>query len=896
MEKVKECLWRRIAVFAFIFYLLLGFGPETWAGGLNYWAADGVPIVTATGDQDGPVTTSDGGSGAIMVWSDQRSGSGSYAVYAQRIDSNGNPLWASNGVAIYTGATVGSASPRLATDEVGGAIIIWADTRGGNNSLYAQRVNGSGQLLWNPSGVLITNSIYVTDDSGQYRLISDGSGGAIICWQDGRDFATSERNIYAQRIDTNGNIQWAANGVAIVTAARQQRNPRMDDDGAGGAIIAWQDYRNAEFYRAYIQRISNSGVVQWAANGINLTPSSHSQGIPLPTSDNKGGVYIFWRDLRGGLYKIYAQHVDNNGNQLWAGGGVSVSGTVGNSSTYTVYNDIFGEPYVAWRDISSAGSSYSTTGLFAQKINDAGTGLWGATGIHVSTAPINPSSSSYNLSMGENNGGGVIVTWDDFRNGNWDIYAQEVDAAGNMLWNANGMALCTAPNDQQEPSIRAFNNGIIVGWSDARNSGVSGYDIYAQRVASGERYFSHFDATEGAWWTGIALANTNSSLANVTLTAYNQSGALIGNSNITVPANGQNSFQAKDQLGVSGTGWIQIVPDKQINGLEIFGNIASGSLAGLGLSRKPSSNFGFSHFDTTADWWTGIALANPHTTQAHVTLTAYNQSGTQIGSSTITLPANGQNAFQVNNQLGVSGTGWIRVVSDQPVVGLEIFGNIHTGQITGVPASTYPSTILYVPHFDTTAAWWTGVALANPNGASATVTLTAYNQSGIQIGTSTITLPANGQKAFQVNSQLGVSGTVGWIRVESDQPLVGLEILGSVTSGGVAGLVAPNYVRHNLAFSHFDTTADWWTGIALVNPNGTSATVTLNAYNQSGAGIGNSTIILPANGQNFFQVKDQLGVSGTGWINVSSDQPLAGLELFGNVATGQITGIGGGVP
>ena len=552
---------------------------------------------------------------------------------------------------------------------------------------------------------------------------------------------------------------------------------------------------------------------------------------------------------------------------------------------------------MVWRDVAFTDPSYSTTGLFAQKIDAAGTLLWGATGIQVSTAPVKPSSSSYNVAVGDNSGAGVIIVWDDFRNGNWDIYAQDVDEAGNMRWSANGMGLCTAPGDQQSPSIRAFNNGVIVGWSDSRNSGAGGDDIYAQRVAGGERYFSHFDSTEGAWWTGVALANPNSSSATVTLTAYNQSGTPIGSSVITVPANGQKSFQAKDQLSASGTGWIQIIPDKQLVGLEIFGNIASGSLAGLSLSRKPSNNLSFSHFDTTADWWTGIALANPNSTQANVTLTAYNQSGTPLGSSTITLPASGQKVFLVKDQLGASGTGWIGVESDQPIVGLEIFGNVATGQITGVQASPYPNTTLYFSHFDTTAEWWTGIALANPNSSQATVTLTAYNESGTEIGSSTITLPANGQTVFQVKDPpLSVSGTIGWIRAEADQFIVGLEILGSVTSGGLAGLVASNAGWNNLAFSHFDTTAAWWTGIALANPNGTSANITLTAYDQSGTGIGTSTITLPANGQKFFQVKDQMGVSGTGWINAISDQPIVGLELFGNVATGQITGLGGVLP
>ena len=589
--------------------------------------------------------------------------------------------------------------------------------------------------------------------------------------------------------------------------------------------------------------------------------------------------------------------MNSSGNQLWASGGVPISGAVGSSSNYGGTISRFGEPYVVWRDVTFADPSYSTTGLFAQKIDDAGTLLWGATGVQVSTAPINPSSSSYNVSVGDSSGAGVIIIWDDFRNGNWDIYAQDVDAAGNMGWSANGMALSAAPGDQQSPSIRAFNNGIIAGWTDSRNSGSSSDDIYAQRVASGERYFSHFDSTEGAWWTGVALANPNSSSANVTLTAYNQSGAPIGNSSITLPANGQKSFMVNDQLGVSGTGWIQIVPDKQLVGLEIFGNIASGSLAALSSSRKPATNRSFSHFDTTADWWTGIGFANPNSTQANVTLTAYNQTGTPIGNSTITLPANGQKAFLVKDELGVSGTGWIGAESDQPIVGLEIFGNIATGQITGVQASPYPAITLYFSHFDTTAAWWTGIALANPNSTQANVTLTAYNQSGTEIGSSTITLPANGQTVFEVKDPpLSVSGTTGWIRVEADQFIVGLEILGSITSGGLAGLVASNAVWNNLAFSHFDTTAAWWTGIALANPNDSSASITLTAYDQSGTGIGNSTITLPANGQMFFQVKDQMSVSGTGWINAISDQPIVGLEIFGNIATGQITGLGGVLP
>jgi len=140
----------------------------------------------------------------------------------------------------------------------------------------------------------------------------------------------------------------------------------------------------------------------------------------------------------------------------------------------------------------------------------------------------------------------------------------------------------------------------------------------------------------------------------------------------------------RDQLNVSGTGWIYAESDQPIVGLEIFGNVVSGGLAGLPAFLAKRDGLAFSHFDSSSEWWTGVALANPNSSAANVTLRAYDQSGSQVGSSVITLPANGQRAFQVRDQLNVSGTGWIYAESDQPIVGLEIFGNIHSGQITGV--------------------------------------------------------------------------------------------------------------------------------------------------------------------------------------------------------------------
>src|SRR5216117_3092139 len=72
-------------------------------------------------------------------------------------------------------------------------------------------------------------------------IVSDGAGGAIVTWTDQRDTIATGSDIYAQRVNAAGVPQWAANGVALCTAANDQVAPTIASDGAGGAIATWTD-------------------------------------------------------------------------------------------------------------------------------------------------------------------------------------------------------------------------------------------------------------------------------------------------------------------------------------------------------------------------------------------------------------------------------------------------------------------------------------------------------------------------------------------------------------------------------------------------------------------------------------------------------------------------------
>jgi hypothetical protein len=176
--------------------------------------------------------TTDGAGGAIMTWNDQRIGSFHQQVYVQRVDSTGTVRWTTDGVVIDTLAIGGD--PAIIADGSGGAILTW--DRGGN--IHAQRVDADGNILWTVNGVAVCTAAGTQENP---QLTTDGLGGAIIAWEDSRNAVD---DIYAARVDVSGTVLWTLDGVAVCTAAGYQRNLRIESDGVGGVIVIWEDGRS----------------------------------------------------------------------------------------------------------------------------------------------------------------------------------------------------------------------------------------------------------------------------------------------------------------------------------------------------------------------------------------------------------------------------------------------------------------------------------------------------------------------------------------------------------------------------------------------------------------------------------------------------------------------------
>ncbi len=233
-----------------------------------------VPLCTAASVQEHPRIVADGAGGVIATWYDQRNAFG-FDIYAQRVSAAGVPLWTADGVALCTAASV-QEHPRIVADGAGGAIVAWTDYRGGNSVIYAQRVSATGVPLWTPDGVPLCSG---PDYRESPVIVADGAGGAIVAWHDYRDFISFD--ISAQRVSAAGVPQWTANGVALCTAAGDQNYPSMVADGAGGAIVAWMDGRGGSGYDIYAQRVDAAGVPLWTADGVALCTATYNQVFPV---------------------------------------------------------------------------------------------------------------------------------------------------------------------------------------------------------------------------------------------------------------------------------------------------------------------------------------------------------------------------------------------------------------------------------------------------------------------------------------------------------------------------------------------------------------------------------------------------------------------------------------
>lgn len=245
------------------------------AAGATAWAPDGVVLCDSTGTKEGASLVTDGFGGAIAAWADSRGDF--WNVYSQRIVAAGSTNWAANGVRVCS-ATGNQEWPVMTDDAAGGAIMAWDDTRSpSNRQVYAQHLNGAGSLVqgWSPTG----NPVSSNSDLGATGadITTNGSGGALVTFiSGGQILGASVMDVHGpadgsaavQNLLSDGSVApgWSKAGESVTVTPSDQEEPLIAPDGAGGGIVVWRDYRTNE-KNLYAKNVGNPISTWYLAEG-----------------------------------------------------------------------------------------------------------------------------------------------------------------------------------------------------------------------------------------------------------------------------------------------------------------------------------------------------------------------------------------------------------------------------------------------------------------------------------------------------------------------------------------------------------------------------------------------------------------------------------------------------
>lgn len=306
----------------------------------------------------------DGSGGAIIAYTDPYDN-----ISVLRIDAEGNVPWVEDGVSLnlteYTALAV-------ASDNLGGVIVVGYAYQSAGPIVYAQRVDSGGNALWQTGGV----PACVGPAEGA-QVVSDGAGGAIVAYMrdipcdDGRIGGYCDSDIYAQRIDAEGNVLWGPDGVPICAGPSHPNTPRIVTDGAGGAII---------FFTFIGSEVSSPGYVAFRAQRIDaygheLWEEEGDLWGGMIVSDSSGGVISVWDDEEG--TNARAQRLDAMGRELWEPDGLILR----DLHPSLAAPDGCGGVLISWLAAEFKGCELSEVSYYVQRIDAEGNLPWGDDGI-----------------------------------------------------------------------------------------------------------------------------------------------------------------------------------------------------------------------------------------------------------------------------------------------------------------------------------------------------------------------------------------------------------------------------------------------------------------------------------------------------------------------------------
>jgi len=358
----------------------------------------------------------------LVVWEDYRNEAGSGSdIYGRRVAADG--------------ALVGDDFPisNTLTDEEepaiaatnSGYLVVWVDFRKAyprGADIYGQRLSVTGALVGGPFRVCGAGALGFEDSPA---VLWNGTE-ALVVWEDGRNDAERNSDVYGRRVSAAGVPQGADFRISGKNALAAETNPALAWNGTD-YLVVWEDLRDDFDRGADVRgrRVSAAGAPEGRDFRISGKTATADDMDPVVASDG-AGYLVVWQDHRllpNRQTDIYGRLVSAAGKPVGANFRVC-----GPQATGWDFN-----PAVVWDG----------------------------------TVPV------------------YLVVWQDERN--WvdrgsDIYGRRVAGDGSRVGGDFRISGPPATTYEYSPEAAWSGSGHLVVWQDSREVATRDRDIWGRRV------------------------------------------------------------------------------------------------------------------------------------------------------------------------------------------------------------------------------------------------------------------------------------------------------------------------------------------------------------------------------------------------------------------------------
>ena len=387
------------------------YGQRVDSDGYPLWAANGIPVASVPGSVVRGVKACRLGNGDLMVVYSHGVSAPGDSLSAMRYDTDGMPVWA------MATSLVRDSVPFLRVNEfnvlaaANGAFVLYARTvLGGAGRRYIDRVRNDGSLVVGIDGSLVSN----TGGSIQ-GLDATSDGGAITHWRNGNGVGT---HMGALRVDSLCAPVWPASVDPVDGGPGLAYAYNATSDGQDGLAIVFVEATSPR--RISFTRLDGNGNAAITPAIKTVGMSAFDQDLPWMVMHD-GHFMVAWEDARppANNQDLYAQKLDMNGDPVWdAAGEPAVLVQTYIPHTKLVPSDS-GGVIVTQLTISA--------GFQAQRLRSDGTTAWANAAVLAGAQHV-PLYEEF--TMHPHTDGGAVAFW--YNNDDNDLYAAHVDFHGSI--------------------------------------------------------------------------------------------------------------------------------------------------------------------------------------------------------------------------------------------------------------------------------------------------------------------------------------------------------------------------------------------------------------------------------------------------------------------------------